>query len=407
MGSFDNPYELVLRRYRTVGGVPLVLMNGVMLSGRVWDLAEGNPQLSLAAYLWQAGYDVWIANYRDLGFGPGQRSTCPAMTEEEVLQHYSHLDYRCETTSIDDYAIRDVDGVIGYVFAHTGRKVVWVGHSLGGLVLLPWLEGANFDAAALAEGHKEVVLDPSLAAERQSKVRAWLSLMSVPFLAHRHTLEEERRGWYASYKGTKLLRKARWFGHLRRRMVADETKNPDYYDYNFLLEAFIGADPLFGVLEVSEHLPLAALLNPRFTALIERFRLADAYLAYSPTLPAWASSALLSAIENYPSKVFQHLREMAQHGLAYGFSPYGQEEPSYWHNFRTIRNAAVMFVYAGKDKLFDESLDDQLQQYTHPSTRRLVAFEAGLGHNDLFVRPDYYPKVEGWLEQLRGVTLSD
>ena len=98
---------------------------------------------------------------------------------------------------------------------------------------------------------------------------------------------------------------------------------------------------------------------------------------------------------------------MAQHGLAYGFSPYGQEEPSYWHNFRTIRNAAVMFVYAGKDKLFDESLDDQLQQYTHPSTRRLVAFEAGLGHNDLFVRPDYYPKVEGWLEQLRGVTLSD
>ncbi|KAH1028818.1 hypothetical protein HUJ05_002147 [Dendroctonus ponderosae] len=75
---------------------------------------------SLAFVLWDAGYDVWLGNYR---------GTYPS--EEHV--NLTTRDQKFWETSMDDVALIDLPAIFHTILAHSkpDSKIIYIGHSLG------------------------------------------------------------------------------------------------------------------------------------------------------------------------------------------------------------------------------------------------------------------------------------
>lgn len=170
--------QLVLKRYRPApdaafreGAQPVLCMPGLSANFNEFDIhtpewesynltlpdplapwAQGDPYIqadhlkyySTAHYLWNQGYDVWLANYRGEGRG-------------------EYMSGGVGGYSIDDYGIYDVPAVVQKVFEETGKHPVWLGHSMGSSMIYIYLEGAKYGA-----GSPYVVSDPALVAERNA-----------------------------------------------------------------------------------------------------------------------------------------------------------------------------------------------------------------------------------------------
>jgi hypothetical protein len=173
----EDGVSLALKRYRpdpkagfNDGSQPVVLMPGGTANFHEFDVHTPtgetyNPRLpqiladwaqrdehilrdpmryySLAHYLWNRGYDVWLANYRGEGRG-GFRSGGAG------------------GYSIDDTAAYDVPAVVRKVREVTGMSPVWAGHSMGSIMAYIYLAGARFEAG----GVRTVACDEGLALER-------------------------------------------------------------------------------------------------------------------------------------------------------------------------------------------------------------------------------------------------
>ncbi len=173
--------DLVLRRYRPdpqsplrKGAQPVILMPGMACNFEFFDVhtpegadyglqlpqdlaawADGDPYLqedpmryySLAYFLWSRGYDVWLANYRGQG-------------RDEAMSGGA------SGYAIDELGIYDMPAVVTRVREVTGRKPVWVGHSMGGVMSYMYLEGARFED--MADPDSRVISDPALVAERNN-----------------------------------------------------------------------------------------------------------------------------------------------------------------------------------------------------------------------------------------------
>jgi pimeloyl-ACP methyl ester carboxylesterase len=116
-------FQLALERYR---GLPLkerspvILCHGLAANSRFMDLTD---EQSLARYLWSNGHDVWNLSLRGTGESSRIISTAPSRW------------------TIDDMIHTDLPEVIRYVRMVTGkRQIHWVGHSLGGSVVIGYLE---------------------------------------------------------------------------------------------------------------------------------------------------------------------------------------------------------------------------------------------------------------------------
>ncbi len=167
--------ELVLQRYRPdsnsahrSGAQPVILMPGILcnhnffkvetpegqpvqalLPQDIADWAKGDPYVredpmryySLAYYLWAQGYDVWLANYRGEGRDPVRSGGAGGY-------------------AIDELAVYDMPAIVSEVRKVTGRKPVWIGHSMGSTMAYMYLQGARFNLL----GH--VVSDGNLVRER-------------------------------------------------------------------------------------------------------------------------------------------------------------------------------------------------------------------------------------------------
>ncbi|HYD48428.1 MAG TPA: alpha/beta fold hydrolase [Terriglobales bacterium] len=95
---------------------PVVLCHG-MGSNR-WNM-DGPGQLSLARYLRNEGYDVWVVELRGAG-----RSTRPTWWNGKSY-HWN----------FEDYVQHDAPAILKVVLRETGAdKVHWVGHSMGGMI---------------------------------------------------------------------------------------------------------------------------------------------------------------------------------------------------------------------------------------------------------------------------------
>lgn len=96
-------------------GAPVVLVHGMSATHRNWDF---RPEVSLAAYLQEEGWDVWV----------------PELRGDPGAQHPSRRAYLA--FDFDDHADYDVPAMVDRVLEVTGeRQVYWVGHSMGGMLL--------------------------------------------------------------------------------------------------------------------------------------------------------------------------------------------------------------------------------------------------------------------------------
>jgi predicted alpha/beta hydrolase len=128
-------WRLALHRHRPcgsrAGGVPVLLCGGYGCNRHFVDADE---PYSLTRFLARLGFDAWTVELRGRG-----------------LSRPTRAHSRPGVWTFDDLARVDVPTVVGYVAEHTGRRVAWVGHSMGGLVLYACL-GSRPDVGPLVCG---------------------------------------------------------------------------------------------------------------------------------------------------------------------------------------------------------------------------------------------------------------
>ncbi|XP_064971684.1 triacylglycerol lipase 2-like [Musa acuminata AAA Group] len=100
---------------------PVLLQHGVLMDGMTWLLNP--PQQSLAFVLADNGFDVWITH------GRGTRWS----RRHESLDTSNPAYW---AWSWDELASFDLPATVGFVFRKTGRKLHYVGHSMGTLTAL-------------------------------------------------------------------------------------------------------------------------------------------------------------------------------------------------------------------------------------------------------------------------------
>lgn len=99
-------------RSRTTAGQPVILLHGSFSNRGFWLSAKGD---GLARHLLEQGFDVWLMEMRGHGLSPRNQ------------------DYL--TNTLERYVLSDIPAVNAFVSEKSGRAPVWVGHSLGGVVI--------------------------------------------------------------------------------------------------------------------------------------------------------------------------------------------------------------------------------------------------------------------------------
>lgn len=173
----EDGASIAMKRYRpeptapfNTGGQPVIFMPGATANfnefdirtpaGKIYnitlpvnlpDWARDDPYVtrdpmkfySMPYYLYDRGYDVWLANYRGQGRVPNRSGDA-------------------SNAALDQFGIYDVKAVVKRVRQVTGRKPVYIGHSMGCTMAYIYLEGAVFQAG----WNPRVTSDPAQVAER-------------------------------------------------------------------------------------------------------------------------------------------------------------------------------------------------------------------------------------------------
>lgn len=127
-------WKLALHRYKpeqlSVEKEPVLLVHGFASNRFTWSLAGDR---SFATFLFDKGYDVWIAELR----GSGESDGSAAFTDRKP-------DY-----NFDTFLKMDLPALINYIQFTTQREqVTYVGHSLGGMLGYAYL-GTNPDGGGV------------------------------------------------------------------------------------------------------------------------------------------------------------------------------------------------------------------------------------------------------------------
>lgn len=113
--------------------LPVVLCHGLGLNGTFWTITDGH----LAGQLVSRGYEVFIPDMR--GSGASQR-VGPVGKVNTVLRQTPLKEIGSGRWSVDDEIRYDVPAILDFIKERTGRdQVNWVGHSLGGMLMLGFL----------------------------------------------------------------------------------------------------------------------------------------------------------------------------------------------------------------------------------------------------------------------------
>lgn len=125
---------LALYRYRPAikkSDCPVIMCHG-MATNR-FHLDNG-ADISIARFFQAAGYDTWVVELRG----------CGQSTPFSLILPDKRFDF-------DHYAGQDVPAIIAYVREQTrSDKVHWLGHSMGGMVLVAYVARYGHDALASA-----------------------------------------------------------------------------------------------------------------------------------------------------------------------------------------------------------------------------------------------------------------
>lgn len=112
---------------RTTSRCPVVLVHGNYTNRRFWISRKGK---GLAAFLYRAGYDVWIAETRGHGASHGGM--------ERPHKGYRHW-------HIEDVVRHDMPAIAEAVAAGNGAPQHWFGHSFGGVYTVAALSLKSLD----------------------------------------------------------------------------------------------------------------------------------------------------------------------------------------------------------------------------------------------------------------------
>lgn len=116
----SDDWSVALTRYGDHQGPAVVLCHGLAANRHAWDLT---PQRSLATHLAQQGFDVFALELRGHG-----RSEKPGFGSKTWKWTFF------------DYALKDGPAAIDEVLRASGKNEVhWIGHSMGGILLLAML----------------------------------------------------------------------------------------------------------------------------------------------------------------------------------------------------------------------------------------------------------------------------
>jgi pimeloyl-ACP methyl ester carboxylesterase len=116
------------------GKNPVVLSHGLGLNGTFWTITDNH----LPAQLVARGYEVFVVDMR--GSGASRRLDHRGRINS-ALRHTAVLELGNKQWNVDDEAFHDVPAILDYVQQVTGKSEVnWVGHSLGGMLMFPYLE---------------------------------------------------------------------------------------------------------------------------------------------------------------------------------------------------------------------------------------------------------------------------
>jgi pimeloyl-ACP methyl ester carboxylesterase len=116
------------------GKLPVVLCHGLGLNGTFWTITDDHLPSQLAA----RGYDVFIVDLR----GSGESARVGKIGAINAhLRETPFLELGEGSWNVDGMAFEDVPAVLDYVQRQTGcDRVNWIGHSLGGMLVFPYLE---------------------------------------------------------------------------------------------------------------------------------------------------------------------------------------------------------------------------------------------------------------------------
>jgi lysosomal acid lipase/cholesteryl ester hydrolase len=118
------------------GKLPVVLCHGLGLNGTFWTISgDGNH---LPNQLMARGYRVYVVDMR--GSGASHRVGTIGKINK-VLRETPFNELRDGKWTMDDQARYDVPAIVDYIRRETGaERVNWVGHSLGGMLMIAHLE---------------------------------------------------------------------------------------------------------------------------------------------------------------------------------------------------------------------------------------------------------------------------
>ena len=150
-------WTLVAHHYPPAGGqvrpgtMPVILCHGLTYNATFWDL---DPNASLARYLADRGFDVWVTDLR--GSGMSQKWVWKLEEAPEMLiggavrrlsmgrlapTGYATADPKAANWTLDHHIAYDVPALVSLVRRETGApEVAWIGHSMGGIVAICHLE---------------------------------------------------------------------------------------------------------------------------------------------------------------------------------------------------------------------------------------------------------------------------
>jgi len=134
----EDGWRLGVRHYAPEhpdpGKLPVVLCHGLGLNATFWTITNDHLPYQLTA----RGYEVFVFDIRGSGENdrPGRHDRINGVLRQTFLREQGERGW-----TVDDLVKYDVPAILDYVKCETGHdRVNWIGHSLGGMLVFPYLE---------------------------------------------------------------------------------------------------------------------------------------------------------------------------------------------------------------------------------------------------------------------------
>jgi pimeloyl-ACP methyl ester carboxylesterase len=165
------------------GKLPVVLCHGLGLNGTFWTITRDH----LPEQLNERGYRVYVVDVR--GSGASHRIGRLGRVNQ-LLRQTPFNELQEDRWTVDDQIKFDIPAILDYVQQDTGAaRVNWVGHSLGGMIMLGYLETSDRPdrVANFVDMGGVTIVAPSQSREEMLKanrgLRVLLSVLSTGRIA--------------------------------------------------------------------------------------------------------------------------------------------------------------------------------------------------------------------------------